>query len=82
MIQREACSNAKMHAALSANEARTLACGRSCAALDTVSVLLGGEWVMILGQRSGRVGTCSTALRLLLGWQLLQQLVHEFLAEA
>ena len=82
MIQREASSNAKMHAALSTNEARTLACGRRCAALDTVSVFVGGEWIMIHGQRSGRVGTCSIALRLLLGWQLLQQFVHELLTKA
>jgi len=65
-----------------ADEGRSLALLATLTALCTVSVRLHAGRVVILSQRSRRVGACACLVRLLLGRQLLQQLEHELFAEA
>ena len=82
MIQCKTVACTKVLLAGVANEAGSDPGSIHWTALHTVSGFVHALQIMILGQRSGRVGVCPLPRRLLFGRQLLQQLVHELLAEA
>ena len=71
-----------MHATLSADCARSLAADGLVTADDTVSSLFRVLRIVLLGQRISCIGLSARPVWLLIGRQLLQQLVHELLAEA
>ena len=81
MIMREAAANAQMHLASVANDARLHAAVRLATAHDAVALLAHVLREVLVGQCMNRMQSCSTLTRCVLGRQLLQQLVHEVLAE-
>jgi hypothetical protein len=70
-----------MHATLSTNDARTLAAGASLAAVVAVSVHIREERIVLRGQCMNRVQARSPLAWYLFGRKLLDQFVHELLAE-
>ena len=82
MITREALTSAQMHLAGVTDEARLRASFRSAAAHNTVALLAHTLGKVLAGQCMSRVEACSAFAWGGLGRQLLQQLVHELLAEA
>ena len=81
MIRREALADAEVNPTLSTKDARSRALCRSIATDNAVSSRLRVLRIVILGQRVSCLGSSACTLWLLFGWQLRQQLVHEFLAE-
>lgn len=82
MITSEAAANAQMHLASVANDARLHAAARLATAHDAVALLAHVRREVLAGQRMRRMETRSMLARRVLGWQLMQQLEHELLAEA
>ena len=81
-MQRKTFACTKVLLAGVATEADSYPSSIHWAALHTVSGFVHALQIMILGQGSSMQDTCSALAWCLLGRQLLQQLVHELLAEA
>ena len=81
MIASKTLANAKMNLACVANDARFHTPVWLMAANNAVTFLADTLGEVIAGQRMHRMEASSTFARGELRWQLLQQLVHELLAE-
>lgn len=82
MILSKAVANAEMNLASTAEVVRSDAANGTAAAYRAIALLLHTFAEVLAGQRMSGVQTRSTLAWCVLGRQLLQELMHELLAEA